>query len=113
MDENNVIDAEFQDLAGDPINDIEPEFMESPEPIPQETEESAPAQEPPSKLDKLADFLGTWGAAIMLTFIAAAGLAFFFSFIPTISFSFSLVIRVWAGIWSIMLVKGTLANKTF
>lgn len=95
-----MIDSDFQELE----NPTEVEGMATPAP---------PIENPaPSKLDKIADFIGAYAAAIILTFVAAVGLAFTFTIIPTIVFSFSLVIRCWAGIWSLMLIRGALKNKT-
>jgi len=95
-----MIDSDFQELE----NPTEVEEMAAPAP---------PIEEPtPSKLDRVADFIGAYAAAIILTFVAAVGLAFTFTIIPIIHFSFGLVIRCWAGIWSLMLVRGALKNKT-
>lgn len=95
-----MIDSDFQELE----NPTEVEEKAAPVP---------PIEEPtPSKLDRIADFIGAYAAAIILTFIAAIGIAFAVTIIPTIVFSFGLIIRCWAGIWSLMLVRGALKNKT-
>lgn len=112
---SEIIDGDFQELE----NPTEVEEVAAPvpsieEPIPFEPiEENPPSEDPaPSKLDRIADFIGAYAAAIILTFIAAIGIAFAITIIPTIVFSFGLVIRCWAGIWSLMLIKGALKNKT-
>lgn len=116
MDENNIIDAEFEEVpdeAGAGQTDppiVEPELEE---PNFEPAIEQPPQEETPSALDKAADFIGVWAAAIMLTFIASIGLAFFFTFIPVINFSFPLVLKCWAGIWSILMARGVSQNKTF
>ena len=102
---SEIIDGDFQELE----NSTEVEEMAAPVPPIEEPTEENPA---PSKLDKIADFIGAYAAAIILTFIAAIGVAFAITIIPTIIFSFGLVIRCWAGIWSLMLVRGALKNKT-
>ena len=95
-----MIDSDFQELE----NPTEVEEMAAPAP---------PIEEPTSsKLDRVADFIGAYAAAIILTFIAAIGIAFAITIIPTVVFSFNLIIRCWAGIWSLMLVRGALKNKT-
>jgi len=64
-----------------------------------------------SLLDRIADNLGAWLAAFVLTFAAATLLAIAVSaFIP---FSFLLILKSWAGIWGLMLAKGALKNKMF
>lgn len=101
---SEIIDADFQELENP--TEVEENAAPAP-PIEEPTEETAP-----SKLDKVADFIGAYAAAIILTFIAAIGIAFAITVIPTIVFSFGLVIRCWAGIWSLMLIRGALKNKT-
>lgn len=100
---SEIIDADFQEL-------------ENPTEVGENAAPAPPIEEPmpsaPSKLDKVADFIGAYAAAIILTFIAAIGIAFAITVIPTIVFSFGLVIRCWAGIWSLMLIRGALKNKT-
>ena len=107
---SEIIDGDFQEIENP--SEFEEEAAPVPsieKPTPFESTEENPA---PSKLDKLADFIGAYAAAIILTFIAAIGIAFAITVIPTIVFSFGLIIRCWAGIWSLMLVKGALKNKT-
>ena len=111
MDENNVIDAEFEEIPNDAgAGPSDPPTLE-PELEQPNTED--PADQPPQFLDKVADFIGVWAAAIMLTFLAGLGLAFFFTFIPAIRFSFPLVLKCWAGVWAFLLARGVAQNKTF
>lgn len=112
---SEIINNDFQKLE----NPTEVEEIAAPaSPIKEPTsfesiEEKPPFEDlAPSKLDKVADFIGAYAATIILTFIAAVGIAFAITVIPIIVFSFGLIIRCWAGIWSLMLIRGALKNKT-
>lgn len=81
--------------------------------IQDELQKTQQNQEPPTKLDKIGDILGAWAGAIILTFIAAIFLGWFFTIIPTIKFNFIIILKCWLGIWGLMFTRGALKNKMF
>lgn len=103
-----IIDAEYTEIPAD--ENPGADFMSDAGAPPPPT--TPPQEDTPSKLDKVADFIGAYAAAFILTFLAACGIAFFLSSFPAMKFNFPLVLKTWGLIWSLMLVKGALKNKT-
>ena len=64
-------------------------------------------------MNKIADMLGMYLAAILLTLLAATLFSLAISVIPSICFNIITILKVWAGIWGIMFIKGSLKNKVF
>ncbi len=67
--------------------------------------------EKPSLSDKIADYLGTILSLLVMTAAAALTLAFFFTFIPTIKFTFLHFLKCWSGIISGLLIRGILKTN--
>ena len=114
---SEIIDADFQEIEN--TTEVEEEAAPAPPVEGPSFEPTPPIEEKPekpSKLDQLADFIGAYAAAIILTFIAVSVqgrvISLFSSLFSIGVFSSGLILRCWAGIWSLMLVKGALNNKT-
>ena len=67
--------------------------------------------EKPSLSDKIADYLGIILSLLVMTAGAALTLAFFFTFIPGIKFTFLHFVKCWAGIISGLLIRGILKTN--
>lgn len=50
-------------------------------------------------MNKIADMLGMYLAAILLTLLAATLFSLTISVIPSICFNIITILKVWAGIW--------------
>ena len=80
----------------------------------QETEvnmENPEVIEKPSFSDKIADYLGVILSLLVMTAAAALTLAFFFTFIPGIKFTFLHFLKCWAGVISGLLIRGILKTN--
>ena len=67
--------------------------------------------EKPSFSDKIADYLGVILSLLVMTAAAALTLAFFFTFIPGIKFTFLHFLKCWAGVISGLLIRGILKTN--
>ena len=94
----NIQDAEYVDAGAAPTEseDINPDRTQT-----------------PTAADHIADIIGSWSAAILLTFVAAALIGLFLTVIPGLNFSFIIILKSWAGIWGLMFARGALKNKMF
>ena len=92
-----------------------PENEEMPMPPPFEQNEvnttNLEVEEKPSLSDKIADYLGIILSLLLMTAAAGLALAFFFTFIPGIKFTFLHFLKCWAGIGSALLIRGILKTN--
>ena len=63
-------------------------------------------------MDKIADYTGIILGLLFMTSGAALALAFFFTFIPGIKFTFLHFLKCWAGVISGLLIRGILKTNT-
>lgn len=61
--------------------------------------------------DKIADYLGIILSLLVMTAGAALTLAFFFTFIPGIKFTFLHFVKCWTGVISGLLIRGILKTN--
>jgi len=125
MDEPIVNEAEFEELEetnNAPVEtnsaEIFPETFENEE-IPmnepfEQNEVNTTTPEIEEKLtlsDKIADYLGIILSLLFMTAGAALALAFFFTFIPGIKFTFLHFLKCWSGIVAGLFIRGILKTN--
>jgi len=123
--DDQIQEGQFEELETSNPDPVEPEsaeiFTDFPQneeiptpPIFQENEvnmENPEAQQKLSLSDKIADYLGVILGLLFMTAGAALTLAFFFTFIPGIKFTFLHFLKCWAGVISGLLIRGILKTN--
>ena len=125
MDEPIVNEAEFEKLEETNDAPVEPEFAEI---FPEEFKNEEISMEEPFEQnevntimpevkerlalsDKIADYLGIILSLLLMTAGAALTLAFFFTFIPEIKFTFLHFLKCWSGIVAGLFIRGILKTN--
>ena len=108
------VDAETIQESTEIFPDL-PQNEEIPTPPPFEQNEvsitNPEVKEKPSLSDKIADYLGIVLSLLFMTAAAGLALAFFFTFIPGIKFTFLHFLKCWAGVGAGLLIRGILTTN--